>query len=112
MIGMSMTWLISKRMKQFRLLCGYLIAAFAITACEKMVLPDAINTPNKTGNVTLSFTTTNQDATRASTMSMYISKLNVQLFDEDGQKVFSTVKTQTKDDENFGTLSAELLTST
>ena len=89
-----------------------ILLPFVLTACEKAVLPDAVNTPNKTGNVTLSFTTTNQDATRSSTMSMYISKLNVQLFDEDGQKVFSTVKTQTKDDENFGTLSVELAEGT
>lgn len=81
------------------------MAALLLTACEKAVLPES---PNKAGNVTLTFSTTNQDATRANTMSMYISKLNVQLFDEDGQKVFSTVKTQTKDDEGFGTLSVEL----
>ena len=89
-----------------------ILLPFVLTACEKAVLPDAVNTPNKTGNITLSFTTTNQDATRSSTMSMYISKINVQLFDEDGQKVFSTVKTQTKDDENFGTLSVELSAGT
>lgn len=89
-----------------------ILLPFVLTACEKAVLPDAVNTPNKTGNVTLSFTTTNQDVTRSNPMSMYISKLNVQLFDEDGQKVFSTVKTQTKDDENFGTLSVELAAGT
>jgi hypothetical protein len=32
----------------------------------------------------------------------------VQLFDEDGQKVFSSVKTQTKDDDGFGTMAVEL----
>lgn len=82
-----------------------ILLLFVLTSCEKAVLPES---PNKAGNVTLTFSTTNQDATRANTMSMYISKLNVQLFDEDGQKVFSTVKTQTKDDEDFGTLSVEL----
>ena len=82
-----------------------ILLPFVLTSCEKAVLPES---PNKAGNVTLTFSTTNQDATRANTMSMYISKLNVQLFDEDGQKVFSTVKTQTKDDEDFGTLSVEL----
>lgn len=82
-----------------------ILLPFVLTSCEKAVLPES---PNKAGNVTLTFSTTNQDATRANTMSMYISKLNVQLFDEDGQKVFSTVKTQTKDDDGFGTLSVEL----
>ena len=62
-----------------------ILLPFVLTSCEKAVLPES---PNKAGNVTLTFSTTNQDATRANTMSMYISKLNVQLFDEDGQKVF------------------------
>jgi hypothetical protein len=36
----------------------------------------------------------------------------VQLFDEDGNKVFSQSKTQTRDDDDFGTLSVGLTTGT
>ena len=47
--------------------------------------------------------------TRAvSGIAAHASKLNVQLFDEDGQKVFSSVRTQTKDDDGFGTMAVEL----
>jgi hypothetical protein len=60
--------------------------------------------------VVLEFTTVGSDyTTRAvSGIAAYASKLNVQLFDEDGQKVFSSVKTQTKDDDGFGTMAVEL----
>lgn len=86
-----------------------LLAAVLLCGCEKAVLPEGETSGTVAGNVTLRFSTTNSDPlTRASAMSMYITKLNVQLFDENGQKVFSQVKTQTKDDEDFGTLSVEL----
>ena len=117
MTGTNTTWLISKAMKKFRLLCGYLIAAIALLSCEKAVLPEMESNGSK--NVTLTFLLTNADPTRASdgspvgnitraALTQYITKLNVQLFDAEGNKVFSTVRTQTKDDEDFGTMQMEL----
>ena len=47
--------------------------------------------------------------TRSSTSPAdYFNKLNVQLFNETGDKVFSTIKTQTKDDPDFGRMSVQL----
>ena len=58
------------------------------------------------GNVVLSFTA--EGDTRASCRDCF-SKLNVQLFDATGQKVFDKIKTQTSsDDENFGLMSLPL----
>ena len=85
-----------------------IIALIVLVACEKSILPDGET--SGTDAVTLEFTTTNTDyPTRsASGIAAHASKLNVQLFDEDGHKIFSTVKTQTKDDDDFGRLSVEL----
>ena len=81
------------------------LAAAVMAGCEKPILPDEES--SGTGAVTLEFMA--GGVTRsASGIGAYASKLNVQLFDEDGQKVFSTVKTQTKDDDDFGRLSVEL----
>lgn len=107
---MSMMWLISDAMKTFRLLCCYLIAAIAFVSCEKSVLPETA--ASKNGNVTLTFLLTNSDPTTRATLTQYITKLNVQLFDADGNKVFSTVRTQTKDDDDFGTMQMELSAGT
>lgn len=106
---MSMTWLISKRMKQFRLLCCCLTAALALIACEKPILDENGNS-KADGNVTLTFTANNSDITRAasSNLSAYFSKLNVQVFDAWGEKVFSTMKTQTASDSDFGSLTCQL----
>lgn len=84
------------------------MAAVVMTGCEKPILPDG--DASGTGAVVLDFTTMNSDyTTRAvSGIAAHASKLNVQLFDEDGQKVFSTVKTQTKDDDDFGRMAVEL----
>lgn len=84
-----------------------IVALVGMTACEKPILPDEDVSDTMTGNVTLEFMA--GGVTRsASGMAAYASKLNVQLFDEDGQKVFSTVRTQTKDDDDFGTMAVEL----
>ena len=81
------------------------LAAAVMAGCEKPILPDEES--SGTGAVTLEFMA--GGVTRsASGIGAYASKLNVQLFDEDGQKVFSTVKTQTKDDDDFGTMAVEL----
>jgi len=86
------------------------IAAVAMAGCEKAILPDVETSGTGAVAVMLEFTTTNTDyPTRAASgIAAHASKLNVQLFDEDGQKVFSTVKTQTKDDDGFGTMAVEL----
>lgn len=86
------------------------LAAAVMVGCEKPILPDGESSGTTAGTVTLEFTTMNTDYTTraASGIAAYASKLNVQLFDEDGQKVFSTVRTQTKDDDGFGTMAVEL----
>ena len=83
------------------------MAVLALTSCEK-ALPGF----EGEGNVVLNFALTNQSVTRSLTASQYISKLNVQLFDKDGQKVFDKVRTQTKDDDDFCTLSLKLTAGT
>ena len=88
-----------------------IVALVGLTGCEKAILPDGEASGTAAdGQVVLEFTTTSADySTRAaSEIAAHTSKLNVQLFDEDGQKVFSTVRTQTKDDDDFGRLSVEL----
>lgn len=81
------------------------LAGVVMAGCEKPILPDVET--SGTGAVTLEFMA--GGVTRsASGIAAYASKLNVQLFDEDGQKVFSTVRTQTKDDDDFGTMAVEL----
>jgi hypothetical protein len=84
------------------------LAGVVMAGCEKPILPEGDTAD--TGAVVLEFTTVGSDyTTRAvSGIAAYASKLNVQLFDEDGQKVFSSVKTQTKDDDGFGTMAVEL----
>ena len=82
------------------------ICALCVTflSCEKTIVGSE-NTM-RYGNVHLTFEPTNGDMTRG--IDNYFTKLNVQLFDEEGNKVFSTVRTQTKDDEGFGTMSLKL----
>ena len=92
-------------MKMLRSFCCYLIAALALTACEKAVLPE-----KQQGNVTLTFSVTQSDRTTRGTVTIgdYFTKLNVQVFDAWGEKVFATMKTQTKDDADFGSLTCQL----
>ena len=72
-------------------------------SCEKPVLPE------DEGNVTFDFVLTQQDITRATvTLGDYFEKMNMQLFDADGNKVFEQVKTQTREDANFGHFSCIL----
>lgn len=88
-----------------------IIALIGLTGCEKAILTDADATDTVVdGKVVFVFQTESIDyTTRAvSGIAAYASKLNVQLFDEDGQKVFSSVRTQTKDDDGFGTMAVEL----
>lgn len=84
--------------------------AVVLAACEKPLLDG-----DNDGNVTLHFTPTTKDVaqTRGSVnIGDYFEKLNVQLFDRDGEKVFDKVKTQTISTENFGELNCELAEGT
>lgn len=88
-----------------------MVALVGLTACEKPILSDGDTSDTVAdGKVVFVFQTESGDvATRAASgIAAHASKLNVQLFDEDGQKVFSSVRTQTKDDDGFGTMAVEL----
>ena len=95
-------------MKKFRLLCGYLIAALILDSCEKPVID---NSTVENGNVTLTFEPTRKDYTRGTAVTAF-SKLNVMLFDAQGNRVFDKVKTQLSSDEDFCTLSLQLTAGT
>ena len=84
-----------------------LLAAVALTACEKTLLGDGFNDPD--GNVTLTFSAVGAQ-TRATNVTIgdYYQKLNVMLFNEDGTRYFEKVRTQYAADENFGQMSLAL----
>lgn len=107
MIGRNMTPLISKRMKNFRYFCCFAIATIALISCEKPLIdPDA----EDGGNVVLTFQPTTKDSTRGNVTAF--NKLNVQMFDADGEKIFDQVKTQEKGDADFCTMSLKLTSGT
>ena len=89
----------------FRALCASF--AIALTSCEAPLLND---TP--ADNITLTFTPTTIDMTRATNAANYFTKLNVQLFDHNGDKVFDKVKTQLSTDDDFCTMSLNLAPGT
>lgn len=80
-----------------------------LTSCEKPILPEGDD-----GNVHLTFVPTTHDVTTRGTVAIgdYFSRLAVQMFDQDGNKVFDKVKTQTRDDDDFGTLSVGVVAGT
>lgn len=80
-----------------------LLALLAFTACEK-----EIEREDGEELVTLTFQLTNSDAKTRTLSSNYFSKLNIMLFDTEYNRVFDKVVTQSKDDEDFGTLSLKL----
>ena len=82
-----------------------LFAVLLLTACEKVVLDDD-------GGTHLRFIPTTADTRGTVSIGDYFSRLAVQLFDADGQKVWSQSKTQTRDDDDFGTLSVGLTAGT
>jgi len=82
-----------------------LLAVLLLTACEKGVLDDDVGTR-------LRFTPTTADTRGTVSIGDYFSRLAVQLFDQDGNKVFSQSKTQTRDDDDFGTLNVGLTAGT
>lgn len=80
------------------------LAVAMFTACEKQIEGEV-----EDGNVALAFIPTTADVTRGTvTIGDYFSKINLQIFDESGEKVFDKVKTQTRDDAHFGTLYVNL----
>ena len=81
-----------------------MIAAIALASCEKPVLDGSTV---ESGNVTLTFEPTRQDYTRGTAVTAF-TKLNVQLFDKNGEKVFDKVKTQLSTDDDFCTMSLKL----
>lgn len=82
-----------------------MLAAFALASCEKPVFDE--KTDKDTGNVTLTFEPTTRDLTRGTAVTAF-SKLNVQLFNADGDKVFDKVKTQLSTDDDFCRMSLNL----
>ena len=96
-----------------------ILVAVVMAACEKPIVNDEGN--KEDGNVVLRFAMTNGDAiagqrtkqaTTRAEMSHYFTKLNIMLFDEDGERVFEKVVMQTKDDEDFGVLRLSLTAGT
>ena len=83
----------------------FMLSAIALVACEKAVIPD-----NENGTATrLAFVPTTADTSRGTVaIGDYFSRLAVQLFDQDGQKVFTQSKTQTSEDADFGILNVGL----
>lgn len=98
-------------MKKFILLAAL---AMIMASCEKPILGEDGKSKGD-GNVTLVFSANNGDITRGSArraatqnLALHFTKLNVQVFDAWGEKAFSTMKTQTSDDSEFGHLTCQL----
>ena len=84
------------------------VVALMVASCEHATFETS--DPN---NVTLSFTPSTADITRGTvSVGDYFSKLNVQLFDSEGSKVFSSVRTQQRDDDGFGQMRLSLAEGT
>ena len=82
-----------------------MVAAAILSSCTNSIQTDAQY--DDQCEVVLSFST--EAVTRASTNpSDYFGKINLQLFNETGEKVFNTVKTQTKDEQSFGSFTFAL----
>ena len=90
-------------MNMKQLIFSLFVFVFVATSCEKEIASDSGNA----GNVKLTFRTTTADRTRGA-CAEYFRKLNVQVFDATGAKVFDKVKTQTSADADFGSLSVQL----
>ena len=90
-----------------RRMFNVLLIFVAILSCQNPQIED------EGGETRLRFVPSTADMTRG-TMAIgdYFSRLAVQMFDQDGNKVFSQSKTQAKDDDNFGTLNVGLKTGT
>ena len=84
-----------------------LLALTALLSCQNPQFED------EDGGTRLRFVPTTSDLTRGTvSIGDYFSRLAVQLFDQYGNKVFSQSKTQTRDDNDFGTLNVGLTAGT
>ena len=85
----------------------FLLATLLLVSCEKMLIED---TNSEEGNVILKFSPYTQSTfTRAaSSPEDCFSKMALMIFDANKEKAFDKVKTQTSDDENFGTFKLTL----
>ena len=80
-----------------------------LASCEKPLLDEVSSKPKETGNVTMEFSPyTHESFTRSSAVSEVFTRLNLMLFNTSNDKVFTQVKTQTSDEEDFGTFSFNL----
>lgn len=70
-----------------------------LAACEKPVVEDVGDAGKE--RVTLTFAPTGGDVTRGNGVAMYFTKLNVQMFDSEGEKMFEPMRTQTADESDF-----------
>ena len=92
-----------KRRRMFNLLWIFV----AILSCQNPKFED------EDGETRLRFVPSTSDMTRGTvSIGDYFSRLAVQLFDQDGNKVFSQSKVQTRDDDDFGTLNVGLTAGT
>lgn len=96
-------------MKQLIFSIFVFVLVFVATSCEKAINPELRHSDN---NVTLHFSMTNADTKTRALSTNYFSRLNIMLFDEDGERVFDKVKTQTAEDNDWGTLSVKLTAGT
>lgn len=82
-----------------------MVTTAILSSCTNSLQMDAEY--DDTCEVVLSFQT--EAVTRASAKPEdYFSKINLQLFNEAGEKVFTTVKTQTKDEQSFGSFTLNI----
>lgn len=95
-----------------RSVCCCITATLMLVSCEKPILDtEDSNDADRQGNVSLTFTASNGDMQMRSVtddLLAYFQKLNVMVFDAWGEKVFSSVRTQTSVDADFGSLSCQL----
>ena len=88
-----------------------IILCLAAASCEKA---DLGGDTAQDGNVTLNFVATQSDRpqTRAVSIGDCFTKLNIMLFNADGEKVLDKVRTQTSSDDGFGQVSLSLAAGT
>ena len=102
MTGMSMRQSISNGVIT---LFRYSVIILLLTSCEKPILTEGYD---ESGNVTLTFSPSTGDMRSTVAIGDYFQKLNIMLFDEDGNRVFEKVRTQLREDDDFGRLNLSL----
>lgn len=91
-----------------RKIFAMMLAGVVMAACEKPLVGEESDVTDG-GNVTLRFNAVGAQTRAANvTIGDYFTKLNVMLFDENGNKYFDKVRTQYSTDENFGQMSLTL----